>query len=557
MIGPPGISMALGNGPLDEPPTWTRIDNIAGLLVESISINRGRPDERNKVSPSQVSIKGTDTAGVLDPTNSSSPLAAGLGPIKQMAVSLYRPDLAEWHWLVRGHNANINLEMDVSNRWSKFEITFTCALDIINDAEIIPDDAGTAVPGESQGDCFYTGQHVDDRLLAVLADASTAFAGQTWPASLIQLASGNVFVQGRAYSARTSMLQVVDEACDAEYPFASNRYMTRDGAFRFSGRFYRFTPETFLVATDADRHDGARLVQWNVGDATAVSGDATIVNVNGIIVNEGKDNLINAALVTPFGIPNNVLANNTDGNFVSDPTSIADYGVRTSGMSFENLIIGDADDDNTYIQEAASFSDAIVNNYKDPVPYIQEFTLKNPSPGDSDTQKTAVWDFLTGVELSDMVHAETHHPGGGGFNVSTGVEQYHFIENLNYEIGALQGDEWMVTLKVGMSSRHHYRYMPSSWSVLTGGAGGGGGERFVASFSMHPSTGVAPLDVTFTDTSAGATTWDWDFGDGSAHGTTGGTFTHTYDSPGTYTILLTAHDLAGDVSTYSRTIIVH
>src|SRR5260221_8381178 len=39
----------------------------------------------------------------------------------------------------------------------------------------------------------------------------------------------------------------------------------------------------------------------------------------------------------------------------------------------------------------------------------------------------------------------------------------------------------------------------------------------VASFSANPSSGQAPLTVQFADQSSGPiTSWDWDFGDGSA-----------------------------------------
>lgn len=465
MIGPPGVSISLEDGPLVESPTWTRLDNLAGILIEKIEIVRGRPDERSKVAPAQVTITGKDTNGVLDPTNSNSVLFPWIAPVKQMAVSLYRPDTAEWHWLVRGHNATFNFDFDVSELWTEFTITFTDALDIINDAEVIPDGKLNFVAAESIGDCYYTGQHVDDRLFAVLEDAATAFEGQTWPAGMLEVASGNVFVQGRAYSSRTSLLQVIDEAVDAEFPFAANRYITKYGAFAFRGRFYRFSPTFYQAANDASRSAGHRLVQWNVGDAAAAQADPTVANVNGLTFGDDKDYLINAALVTPVGISTEQLASGD--NSFSDAPSIALYGVRTAGMSFENLIIAAAEDGNTFVQEAASYADAIVGNYKDPVTFVKEFTLKNPSPGDSTTQATAVWDVLTGIELSDMVFVTTDHPGGGGFNpADTIFDQYHWVESLRYTLTALQGDEWMVELTVGMSSRHHNRYMPPSWMVI-------------------------------------------------------------------------------------------
>jgi len=54
-----------------------------------------------------------------------------------------------------------------------------------------------------------------------------------------------------------------------------------------------------------------------------------------------------------------------------------------------------------------------------------------------------------------------------------------------------------------------------------------------------PDRGPAPLDVLLEATGAAAgTACAWDFGDGMAG--TGATAMHTYESPGTYTITLTA-----------------
>jgi PKD repeat protein len=56
----------------------------------------------------------------------------------------------------------------------------------------------------------------------------------------------------------------------------------------------------------------------------------------------------------------------------------------------------------------------------------------------------------------------------------------------------------------------------------------------VANFVGSPTSGYAPLSVNFTDLSTGATSWDWDFGDGSLHSTVQNP-SHTY-AAGTYTV---------------------
>ena len=61
----------------------------------------------------------------------------------------------------------------------------------------------------------------------------------------------------------------------------------------------------------------------------------------------------------------------------------------------------------------------------------------------------------------------------------------------------------------------------------------------VASFTANVTEGSAPLSVAFTDTSTGATSWQWNFGDGSANSTEKNP-THTFNSTGTYNVVLTA-----------------
>lgn len=66
----------------------------------------------------------------------------------------------------------------------------------------------------------------------------------------------------------------------------------------------------------------------------------------------------------------------------------------------------------------------------------------------------------------------------------------------------------------------------------------------VAGFTGTPTSGVAPLNVTFTDLSTNTpTSWLWDFGDGSTSTTQNPS--HSYATPGVYTVALTATNAAG------------
>lgn len=65
-----------------------------------------------------------------------------------------------------------------------------------------------------------------------------------------------------------------------------------------------------------------------------------------------------------------------------------------------------------------------------------------------------------------------------------------------------------------------------------------------ASFTATPTSGKAPLKVSFKDTSTGSPSKEaWDFGDGST--STSSNPTHTYDKPGAYTVTLTVSNSAG------------
>jgi glucose/arabinose dehydrogenase len=75
-----------------------------------------------------------------------------------------------------------------------------------------------------------------------------------------------------------------------------------------------------------------------------------------------------------------------------------------------------------------------------------------------------------------------------------------------------------------------------------------------------PTTGSAPLPVAFSadasvDPDGDAVTYDWDFGDGSAHATAR-TANHTYNASGAYTATLTVRDSHGAASEDSVEILV-
>ena len=87
--------------------------------------------------------------------------------------------------------------------------------------------------------------------------------------------------------------------------------------------------------------------------------------------------------------------------------------------------------------------------------------------------------------------------------------------------------------------------------IVTGG--GSPPQPPVAGFTATPTSGTAPLAVSFTDTSTNApTSWAWDFdGNGSTDSTLQNP-QHTYSAPGTYSVTLTATNAAGRIASDLR-----
>ena len=81
----------------------------------------------------------------------------------------------------------------------------------------------------------------------------------------------------------------------------------------------------------------------------------------------------------------------------------------------------------------------------------------------------------------------------------------------------------------------------------------------VSSFTSTPSSGTAPLLVTFTDISTSSvpiTNWVWDFGDGTTS-TLQNPPVHTYSAAGTYPITLDVTDAKGNPSMFADSIKVN
>ncbi len=115
----------------------------------------------------------------------------------------------------------------------------------------------------------------------------------------------------------------------------------------------------------------------------------------------------------------------------------------------------------------------------------------------------------------------------GGMTTSSGTYSFSVPANTNFTV---------VVNDVGAGS------LCSSFTLTVAGLpcfvdGGGACAGPSARFTASPTNGVAPLAVTFTDTSTGSiTNYFWSFGDGGTTNVTINNVVHTYVTPGVYSV---------------------
>ena len=132
-------------------------------------------------------------------------------------------------------------------------------------------------------------------------------------------------------------------------------------------------------------------------------------------------------------------------------------------------------------------------------------------------------------------------PTGGvsGVTVSGGVGPYHYQWYNGSTI--LTGDTLPTLSNVGVGTYSVLITDANNCPVTSGTTSFNvvSGIPVVASFTANPSTGTAPLAVTFTNSSTGSTSYIWDFGNGTATSTVTNP-SYAYNLAGTYTAVLVA-----------------
>lgn len=437
MADPLGISIAPNDTVFEDAPTWVRLDDTAQpWRLTGFDIRRGKATEFDRMEAGNATLHLIDRDGTFDPTNPSAPFPLTLA--SQATIRFQNPVTGDWRYLFTGFTKTYPGDFYPTGLQAEIELELGDGFDYLTGVLMSPANPvrfGDTPPPGSEGDIYYPqttsgpSNQVRERLNQVLDDAG-------WPADWRHVFSGNVSLQPHTYPRRMSVMNVLEEAVEAEFPAVGVHFMGRrwPPTYIFRGRYPRFDPDSYLAADDDIRAgaagDGGLLRKWKVGgkpqaaadlgteaegytDGTAVIADLAYRN--------SWDDVINAALAFPDGADEAEAEN----NLYKDDTSIAQYGWRF-GPDMENLLVyqGNTPPGYTNLEETLLYATFWVENFKQPVTRITRMLFR---PRDAnDAIAPALWAFMLGVELGDVVSVDTDHYGRQGFNAD------YFIEGITY-----------------------------------------------------------------------------------------------------------------------------
>jgi hypothetical protein len=402
-----GICLAPDDYALAASPAWVRIDDT--YRVQSWSIDRGRPNEMSRTDTGTAQVELVDLTGDFDPTNSGG-VFYGLAPLVQAAICLQHPVTAAWSTLFRGFISQIRWVPYQTEEWANVTIDLVDALALFAAYEMPMNFA------VDHGGDFVDGNIVfneDAGLDAVQTRINNVLDGVGWDPSLRDIFTSNVGLQKTVYAPRSTVLQVIQDAVDAEIPDVANLWIggpRNPGKVVAHGRYARFHPDVAEY----------QIAHWQLGDDTAAAADPShVVRISPPLEASLDDtNLYTAALATP----QNVADADIEAQYVQDSTAVATKGLRT--WSAENLATLGGQGPTTALEETKLFADYVLDNFKTPKVRVGQLTVKSRDPGTANGAQT--WRLLCGVDISDIVHLTTSHAGGGGFDTDFYVEGIHY-----------------------------------------------------------------------------------------------------------------------------------
>lgn len=411
------VRVAYGSDALSASPTYTVIDDTAGVTVNNLTTKRGRQYFTDRTNAGTASIKFSDTKGALDPTHSAGPFYPQ-DPNCPIQVQLQNACTLDWVTIYTGLVQDIPTVIRFDNApVNQGTIDAADLFSLLAQLEVPPglDFASDGTGGSSNntiGDTTYAPSTVEDRILSLLTDAGvpTALAP---PGAIPGIFTGNVNVQAVVYQPGYKILAAIQDAADAEFPGISNFFVDKNGILNFRGRLARFN-------TGPGNPYGINT--WKVGDLQAIASDSQRAVLQSITLDRDVTKVINSALCSPARIANYALP----GQVLADATSIAKFGNRY--YTAQNLLTsGGETDGNNANQETYLYSQYFVDNFKNAQTRVTQATFQQLRPDHPNAVDH--WNFLCNVEIGDLIEITTTHPGGGGFS-----NELYFVEGISYSI---------------------------------------------------------------------------------------------------------------------------
>jgi hypothetical protein len=473
------IGVAFDDPTLDATPTWTYLTDTPNL-VAGYEKQVGRQFEFDKTEAGTAKVTVLDRDGVLDPTNTTGPYYGLIEPLLQIQIELWNPITLDYHSRFRGFIEDYDYVVEPYTHQdsggntvglTRLEISCIDLFPICTAIEMQPesppsfgDDPATAGT-DASGNIFFAAATAQDRISQVETNAF----GATFMAARCVTFTLNVNLQETVYSPGQSVLEVIQEACDAEFPTVSNVYCDRFGRLVVHGRLAKFDPAGTASDAGADQWD---FHAWKIGDGKAVVTSPTdTAHIRSFAFNRGWSKIHNYAICTPKGIDDPPTVPGTSdipGQVSKNAPSIAQYGYQS--WTATELIIGALSGDPltgvagiltglNALEETKLYADFIVANYSSPQNRISDVTFRSMRP--DDTGAAANWEFLCKVDIGDTAACYIRGPGDGPTEYIFNGEVF-FVEGVRETVLPLAGDYANVTTTLDLSPKANFT--TGAWS---------------------------------------------------------------------------------------------
>lgn len=433
------VLIAFDDGPLVADPTWTRIDDVDGFVVD-IEITAGKQSETDESETNHAIVRLNDTTGVADPNNPASPWFGNLVG-RQIMLQLYNPVEDAWFTRFRGTIKRPAYDVNPATRdgisiLSNVALECVGIFDKLARKQQVPGIHGDVPPAGSESMVFWQADEVNNRMMSMLDWAGV-------DSSRYIVFSGNVNVIGTKYDPGDSFLVGLRDAADAETASAlANIYEDRYGRFVFHGRQSRIDPDT--VAAGAGT--AWEFQRYKLGDGAAITGDSDFAQIRPPFrFAVPLERLINICLITPRKENDTTFFDRADipTLVIKDDPSIAEFDEFPFNAT-DSINAGHKTNGDTASEDLLRTSQYLVDNYKQPQIRIEAATIMALDP--DDPRATPTWNILSRADISDVVTTTVGYAGDG-----VGIDQDDFIEGWTQTITPLNPEHDMVVLTVNVS----------------------------------------------------------------------------------------------------------